>query len=424
MELENDYKKEKMEKVDILERSPEVRMPGFVEMIWLFLKLGTIGFGGGIAMIALMEDEFVKRRRCLETEEFLHGVALSQILGSFPVNTAFFIGYRLHGALGGILGSMIFLFPSFLAVVVLSWLYFSFQQIPSLQGVLSGLAPVVIGIILTAAWSMAQKAISSYVALGITIGACVGSLTQINPVLILGTGGLIGLFLKMKPKPPKIKELPKKSSEPQAIVGIPLAMQTLPHQVALAKASSPEVVSLLDLAWTFFQVGFVFFGGGFVLIPVLKQLLIDNLHWLTQQEFIDGVAISQLTPGPIAVIATFAGFRVAGMIGAVIATTGLFLPSIVLVFFLSMYYQKVKHIEAVKYFLSGVNPAVVGMILSAALNLAPAVFFLDQTSRIAINTALLGLTLLLIARLKWHPAISLAIGAGTGVAISFLPNLS
>ncbi|MBE9176466.1 chromate transporter, partial [Synechocystis salina LEGE 06155] len=97
---------------------------------------------------------FVKRRNCLETEEFLHGVALGQILGSFPVNTALFIGYRLHGFLGGLIGSMTFLAPSLIMVLVLSWLYFSFNQIPSLQGILAGLAPVVIGIILTAAWSM------------------------------------------------------------------------------------------------------------------------------------------------------------------------------------------------------------------------------------------------------------------------------
>jgi len=410
-----------MEKVEILEQSPTAQIPSFTEMGWLFLKLGTIGFGGGIAMIALMEDEFVKRRKCMGTEEFLHGVALSQILGSFPVNTALFIGYRLHGLWGALLSSMVFLFPSFAAVILLSWLYFSFKQIPSLQGVLAGLAPVVIGIILTAAWSMSQKAIASYVALGIAIGGCVGSLTQINPVIILGVGGVIGLLLKMKPKSPPVK---KTEDEQQAMIGIPLAMQTLPHQIALASPTPEEAVSLLTLAWTFVKVGFVFFGGGFVLIPVLKQLLIDNLHWITQQEFIDGVAISQLTPGPIAVISTFVGFRLAGIVGAVIATVGLFLPSIVLMFILSIYYQKVRHLQTVKYFLSGVNPAVVGMIVSAAINLAPSILPLDQPVRIGINLALLAMTLVLIAKLKWHPAISLAIGAAVGVGVSFLPSMA
>lgn len=103
-------------------------------------------------MIALMENEFVKRRRLLAIDEFLHGVALSQILGSFPVNTALFIGYRLHGVWGGLLGSLIFLLPSVVAVMLLSWLYFGFHTIPSLQSALAGLTPVVIGIILAAVW--------------------------------------------------------------------------------------------------------------------------------------------------------------------------------------------------------------------------------------------------------------------------------
>ncbi len=412
-----------MEEIQSSKQGHRVGIPGLGEMTWLFLKLGTIGFGGGIAMIALMEDEFVKRRNCLESEEFLHGVALGQILGSFPVNTALFIGYRLHGFLGGLLGSTVFLLPSFVAVVVLSWLYFSFNQIPSLQSVLAGLAPVVISIILTAAWSMGQKAIGSSVALAITIGACVGSLTQINPVLILGAGGVIGLLLKLKPK---MKPTKKNPDQHQALIAIPLSIQTLPHKIALATESAlpSGTVSLAALGLTFIKVGFVFFGGGFVLIPVLNQLLIHNLHWLTQKEFIDGVAISQLTPGPIAVISTFAGFRVAGLPGAIIATIGLFLPSIVLMFVLSQYYQKVRHLQPVKHFLSGVNPAVVGMIIAAAVNLAPAILPGEQPIRIGINICLLAITLVLIGKLKWHPALSLGIGAATGIFMGFVPGFS
>jgi chromate transporter len=408
-----------MEQVESLTTGEARQVPNLAEMTWLFLKLGSIGFGGGIAMIALMEDEFVKRRNCLETEEFLHGVALSQILGSFPVNTALFIGYRLHHFWGGLVSSIIFLFPSFIAVIFLSWLYFTFKQIPSLQSVLAGLAPVVIGIILVAAWSMGQKAIGSYIALGIAIGGCIGSLTKINPVLILGVGGIIGLLLKLTPKKHQVKH---NTDQSQGAIGLPIAMQVLPHEIP--PMATETTIDLLTLGLTFLKVGFVFFGGGFVLIPVLKELLIDHLHWLTQQEFIDGVAISQLTPGPIAVISTFAGFRVGGFSGAIIATAGLFLPSIVLMFGLSHYYQKVRHLQPVKHFLSGVNPAVVGMIVSAAINLAPSVFFLDQPLRIAINIGLLAMALLVIGKLKWHPAIGLGIGALTGAVMGFIPGLS
>lgn len=411
-----------MEEVKVLESPTQSMVPSLAKMTLLFLKLGTIGFGGGIAMIALMEDEFVKRRRCIDTEEFLHGVALGQILGSFPVNTALFIGYRLHRFWGALFASTFFLFPSFAAVIVLSWLYFTYNSIPSLQGVLSGLAPVVIGIILTAAWSMGRKAIGTPIALGIALGGCIGAITKVNPVLILGMGGIIGLLLKLTPPKPQAK---RTMEQPQATIGLPLAMQVLPHQIAQATEVPPiATTNLLTLAITFFKVGFIFFGGGFVLIPVLKQLLIDNLHWLSQQEFIDGVAISQLTPGPIAVIATFVGFRMAGLGGAIIATLGLFLPSIVLMFGLSIYYQKVRHLQPVKHFLSGVNPAVVGMIVSAAINLAPSILPLDHPIRIGINLTLLAVSLLVIAKLKWHPAIGLGIGAMTGVIVSLIPGLN
>ncbi|WNC59891.1 chromate efflux transporter [Thermosynechococcus sp. QS41] len=382
------------------------------EMTAVFLKLGSIGFGGGIAMIALMENEFVKRRRLLAIDEFLHGVALSQILGSFPVNTALFIGYRLHGFWGGLLGSLTFLLPSVVAVILLSWLYFGFHTIPSLQGALAGLTPVVIGIILAAVWSMGQKSVRSTVTIAIAIAACLGSLTHINPLLILGSGGIIGLILQLSP-PTKTTKL--QTSQKSALVGLPLALQTLPHQAAQMATASSQPVQWLTLVLTFLKVGIVFFGGGFVLIPVLKQLLIDQLHWLTQQEFIDGVAISQLTPGPIAVIATFAGFRVAGIGGAFLATVALFLPSLLLMFALAHYYQVVKHLQRVKQFLAGVNPAVVGMVLSAAINLAPAIVHLDQPVSLILNSVLLVFSLVAITRLKWHPAIALAVGATVGL---------
>ncbi len=404
------------------EASSGGQVPGLIEMTWLFLKLGTIGFGGGIAMIALMEDEFVKRRQCVGLEEFLHGVALGQILGSFPVNAALFIGYRLHGFLGALLASTFFFMPSFIAVLVLARVYFEFNQIPSLQGILAGLAPVVISIILAAAWSMGQKAVGSPVTLGITIGAMVGTLAKVNPVIILGVGGVVGLVLRLNPKLSNIQKLKKETA---AVWMLPLAIQNWPRPflAMVPSEASTVAVGLGALGLIFLKVGFVFFGGGFVLIPVLKELLIDNQHWLTQQEFVDGVAISQLTPGPIAVLATFAGFRIAGLSGAVIATLGLFLPSLVLMFGLSIFYQRVRHLQPVRHFLSGVNPAVVGMIVAAAVNLAPPVFLEQSFVRTVVNVGLWLLAGFWMVRRKGHPAFALAMGAIAGGLLGFVPTI-
>lgn len=375
------------------------------EMALRFLKLGAIGFGGGIATIALMEQECVQRRQCIETEEFLHGVGLGQILGPFAVNTAFFIGYRLFGLGGALLAQVAFLAPSVVLVIGLSWLYFSFNQIPSLQGALAGLAPVVIALILSAAWSMGRKSIQSIGAIALLVAAVVGSLVRLNPVWILAIAGSIGYLLKLsRPRP--------RSEAIHGLLLLPLALPELPLTLSatLPTTSMLATVGLVTLAIVFFKVGLVFFGGGFVLIPVLHQQLVTQLGWLTAREFIDGVAISQLTPGPVAVLATFAGYRLAGIPGALVATVALFLPATLLMWGIAHFYERLRHVTAVKDFLAGVNPAVVGLILAAAIALAPSSLHWQRP----LSFGLCAIALLLLTRFKWHPAFALAIGALTG----------
>ncbi|GAB4340385.1 MAG: chromate transporter [Leptolyngbyaceae cyanobacterium] len=380
-----------------------------LEMALRFLKLGAIGFGGGVAVIALMEQECVQRRQCIETEEFLHGVGLGQILGPFAVNTAFFIGYRLFGLGGALLAQVAFLAPSVSLVIGLSWLYFSFNTIPSLQGALAGLAPVVIALILSAAWSMGRKSIKSTVAIALLVAAVVGSLVRLNPVWILAIAGLVGYLLKLG----RLRS-PKQSDS--LMLTLPLSMQGLPHLLStpLPATSTLVTVGLSTLAIVFFKVGLVFFGGGFVLIPVLHQQLVTQLGWLTAREFINGVAISQLTPGPMAVLATFTGYRVAGIPGALVATVALFLPATLLMWGISHFYQQLRQVTAVKDFLAGVNPAVVGLILAAAIALAPGALHWDRPLSLVLG----AIALLLLTRFKWHPAFVLAIGALTGTLAS------
>jgi chromate transporter len=375
-------------------------MPGLerislARLLAIFFKIGSIGFGGGMAVIALMEREFVQKRKLIAGEEFLHGVGLGQILGSFAVNASFFIGYRLFGPLGGILSASAFLMPSLALVTALSHLYFRYHSIPALQGAVTGLGPVVIALILAAAWSLGGKLLQSPTAVCIAAAALAAGALKINAVWVILVAGTAGLLLPST-----------RRAYPGASVG--------PSNRTLAAVAIPAAIGPLStlgsITMTFLKMGFVFFGGGFVLVPVLHQRLVTELGWMNTREFLDGVAISNLTPGPIAVLATFAGYHVAGVAGALVATAALLAPAMGLMWLISGQYARYRSDPHAQRFLAGVNPAVTGLILSAAVLLGGS----------AIGSwrgwILCGISLLLLQRFRWHPAFVLAIGSVAGYA--------
>jgi chromate transporter len=372
-----------------------------------FLKIGAAGFGGGMAIISLMESELVRKRRVIEADEFAHGVALGQILGPFSFNTALFTGYRLYGPLGGLLTAHAFMVPSVVVVLVFSWLYFSYHAMPALQGAVAGLGPVVIALIFSAAWSMSRKVFQSWIAALLCVGATIASLYKISPVYVLLAAGALGLVLGRRIGP--LNHGPRPAAEPstnQLNNGLRAGGLLWPLSLPVTAGG----VSLVKLGMTFFTTGLVFFGGAFVLLPVLHQTLVLKLGWLTPQEFIDGVAISNLTPGPISVLATFAGYRLRGIGGALVATGALYLPAVVVMLVLCREYERLKDRKETQAFLAGVTPAVVGLIVSTAILLAGGTL---HSWRAFVFAAL---ALLVLIRLKLHPAFVLAIGALAGSA--------
>ncbi|MDA8083134.1 MAG: chromate efflux transporter [Nitrospiraceae bacterium] len=368
-----------------------------------FLKIGAMGFGGGMAVIALMERELILKKRVMEAEEFLHGVGLGQVLGPFAVNAALFVGNRAYGPWGGLACAFAFIAPSVLMVIILAWLYFSFHAIPELQNAIGGLGPVVIALILGAAWSMGRKALRSRPAVFMAVLAMGLSILKVNAAYVLIGAGLIGLIAGKRTPDKKStdRDKPQSPGGPAATCGRAL----LPAFGAAAGGTS----LMASIAWVFLKIGCVFFGGGFVLVPILQQKL-ETLGWLTPREFIDGVAISNLTPGPIAVLATFAGFRIYGVPGALVATFALFAPSLILMTFLSQGYSRLKAGPRVQNILAGITPAVVGMVVSAAALLAPGAL------HGLAGLGLLAVAFLLLSRFKWHPAWVLAIGAILGAS--------
>jgi chromate transporter len=363
-------------------------------LLIVFLKIGSMGFGGGMAVVALMEQEFVRKRRIIPVDEFVHSVGLGQVLGSFALNMAVFIGYRLFGVAGALLSAVAFLAPSITLVIVLSNLYFRYHAVPALQSAVAGLAPVVIALILAAAWSVGRSVLRSWPAALIAAGALAAGVAQFNAVWVLVAAGAAALLLRVKPG------LPTQPRRPGKVAGSgTLSLMLLPFF-----AAGP----LSKLIVTFFKIGLVFFGGGFVLVPVLHDRLVTQLGWLKPQEFLDGVAISNLTPGPIAVLATFAGFHIAGTLGALAATVALFTPGVVLMLAISHQYSRFRDDQHAQRFLAGVNPAVVGLIVSAAL-------VLGRSALVSWHGyALLGVSFCLLAAFRWPPVFILVIGAAVG----------
>jgi chromate transporter len=360
----------------------EVRGISLARLLVLFLRIRCIGFGGGMAIIALIEREVVKRRKLLPLEEFLHGICFGQILGSFAVNAALFVGYRLFGPVGGVLSAIAFLLPSVAMVIGLSHLYFEHHSIPAMQAAVAGLGPVVVALILDAGWSIGRKVVRTPAAAAIAAAALVAGIAKVNTVWVLLCAGALSYALLSR-------------SEAQRRVPS-LALAALPA----AGAAS--------IGGTFFKIGMVFFGGGFVLVPILHEQLVTGLHWLTAQEFIDGVAISNLTPGPIAVLATFAGFHLAGVGGALIGTAALLAPGLLVMMLLTRQYERLQCDARVQRFLCGVNPAVTGLVVSAAFLLGGGA--LTGWRACALAAVSLGM----LRKLKWHPAVPLAVGAAAG----------
>jgi chromate transporter len=258
---------------------------------------------------------------------------------------------------------------------------------------MAGLGPVAIALIVAAAWSIGRKVIRSWSAALIAIVALAAGLLRLNAVWILFAAGAVGFLTS--------RRQPVSEQSPPAVRSGPLAGLALTGVV-------PLKTPLGAIGLTFLKTGLVFFGGGFALVPVLHHRLVSELGWLTPKQFLDGVAISNLTPGPIAVLATFAGYKVGGTAGALAATAALFAPAIVLMLLISRLYLRLRDDDRARRFLAGVNPAVVGLILTAALVLGRGTLLSWR------GCLLFSLSLLLLVRFRWYPALVLAIGAVAG----------
>mgnify|MGYP000123370979 CR=1 FL=1 len=409
-----------MVKSDIESTSTEPMTVRLGELAKIFLKLGTIGFGGPQAHVAMANDEAVVRRQWLTPEQFTEGLAICEMLpGPASTQMGIYIGYMRAGQLGALVSGCCFIAPAFLIVVALSWGYFRFQGLPQINDIFLGVSPVVIAIILAFCWKLAKKTLRDGLRVGIAIAVFILSATTAINVLIQFIGaGLVGLWW-FRPQGAD------GSTQGWWVPPMPLLLASLPAEsLTLSSFWGLERIGefLLPLTTFFLKVGSFIFGGGLVIIPLLEFEVVEQLHWLTQTEFINGVAIGQLSPGPVVLTAAFVGFKVAGVLGALVSTLAIFAPSFAFIMLAAPLLLRIRQNPWIRAFLQGVTPAVLGAIAAATIPLLrttltqPNLFYTAASGLIGI------LALLALIRYKRPTWQLVPLGAGLGLIVGLLPT--
>jgi chromate transporter len=325
-----------------------------------------------------MEDEFVRRRRWLTHERFLDLLGAANLIpGPSSTELAVYIGYEQAGWRGLILGGTCFILPAALMVGIIAWAYVHFGRLPQLAGALYGIKPVVIGVIVQALWGLAPKATRKSSLLGaIGLGACIASGLGVDALVVLLGSGLTTVIAR------RIFERSENGSAANAFAPVAIAG-------AAGAAGAAVPVGLVVLFLTFLKIGALVFGSGYVLLAFLRADLVDRLHWLTEPQLLDAVAVGQVTPGPVFTTATFIGYIVAGPWGAVVATLGIFLPGFVLVAATRPLIARIRRSAAASAFLDGVNVASLSLMAVVTVQLARAALVDAPTILIAVVGALL-----------------------------------
>ncbi|MEO0078336.1 MAG: chromate efflux transporter [candidate division WOR-3 bacterium] len=340
-----------------------------------FLKVGAVGFGGGVGMLALLRNEVVERKHWIDDRQLGVAVTLGQMLpGPFVSNYAEYVGYQLRGWQGMAVAGLALLAPCFILMVGLSILYFRFGSVPLVMRVFAGVQPVVVGILAWATYTIGRANLRSRRSVLIAAIAALALFFRGDILLVVIGCGILGIVLSARNTP--------------AASGLVLLLPALLG----VTASAPSVLARAgELALVFFKVGTVIFGGGFAAIPFLQHEVVDVRQWLTMREFIDGVALGQITPGPVAITAAFIGYKVLGVPGALVAAAGTFLPSGLMLWGVIRVYHRIESNTLVQRFLSGIMPAVTGMLLVTTVAVGRSAI----TGPVQAVVAPLALTLLL-----------------------------
>jgi len=360
-----------------------------------FLKIGLVGFGGGVAVLAQIRTLTVRKRHWLTDSEFAEAVALAQSLpGTSAGNSVTYIGVRLRGWRGAAVAMGGFILPSMLIMIALAIMYKHVHNLSGSERFFHGLNGAVVALILVTAWRMGKNILTErwqwFLAVAAFLAVAILDATVLEVVF---AAGLIGIYIESiaEKQLRRLRNLRTFVARRRTRIRTRLARQRRTPRQTPAEEKEEELTTLrsisvlalgmpllaklgllLTLSTIFLRIGSVTFGGGLVMVPLTESEVVNTHHWLTHQEFADAFALGQITPGPVLITATFVGYRVAGTLGALVATVSIFLPAFLMTIAAASSLRRFRDNEQVQSFLRGVAPAVVGLLVAAALSVGRA----------------------------------------------------
>jgi len=340
------------------DRSGIAEKTSLSELAWLFLRLGTTAFGGPAAHIAMMEEEVVRRRRWLTREKFMDLLGAANLIpGPSSTEMAIFIGYLCRGWAGLLLGGLCFIIPAMVIVIGFAWAYVRFGTLPQVAWLFYGIKPVLIAIIFQALWQLGRTAVKNRFLGALGVAGMILSFLGINILVVLFGGGVIsGAWQGLS------QDRAKNRKALLIMLASASCFGAAAYFATGLQSSGKVAFGLLPLFLFFLKVGSIVFGSGYVLLAFLQADLVAHWHWLTNTQLLDAIAVGQVTPGPVFTTATFIGYVLAGLPGALIATLGIFLPSFILVAVINPLIPRLRQSAVAGAFLDGVIVASLALM--------------------------------------------------------------
>jgi chromate transporter len=373
----------------------EIREASLGEIALVFLKLGTIAFGGPPAHLAMMEEEFVRRRRWITEADFLDRLATANLIpGPNSTEVAIFVGHLKRGWRGLIVAGCCFIIPAASIVLAIAWSYVRFGSLPQVEGVLSAIKPAVVAIVIQALLKLGRTGVRTIPLAIIAILSAGLSLAGVGPVMVLAFAGVLSAAIwAAKNRAPRASAFGIAPWMPPALglnkIALPKVVATA-TMMAVAAVGTVFSQRLERLFLSFLKIGAVMFGSGYVLLAFLQTEFVEHLHWLTEKQLLDAVAVGQFTPGPLSATATFIGYIVAGWPGAVVATIGIFLPGFILVALSGPLLPRLRRSAVVAAALDGVVAGSLALMAVVAWQLGRA-SIINWTTLLVFGVSLIAL---------------------------------